>query len=122
MLGFGKNSRFQIQPEPHYAIEPATPIPLVFTELATQSCALAVVTSLHLILPANHLQVRAKDHQKPLEPCSPVLTYLFLQNLSEPGLNTTVEKVVKPPAEKHRKKPGLSQSLLQKYVPRKGIL
>lgn len=78
MLGFGKGSRFQIQPESHYAIEPAMPIPFVFTELATQSCALAIVTSLHLILPALHLQVRAKDHQKTLNPCPPLFTYLVL--------------------------------------------
>lgn len=75
MLGFGKSSRFQIQPETHYAIEPAMPIPLVFTELATQSCALVPVTSLHVILQAQHLQVRAKDHQKS---CPPLLTYLAL--------------------------------------------
>lgn len=54
MLGFGKGSRFQIQPESHYAMEPATPIPLVFTELARKSCALALDISLHLIFPAHH--------------------------------------------------------------------
>lgn len=55
-----------------------------------------------LIPLAHQLQVRAKDVQKNPELCPSLLTYLTLHDLPESGLNSTVEKVVKPPAEKNR--------------------